>query len=532
MSTEKRLSFLKTQFTKINDEDFEKILSSDPTPEKKYSTWLLRLYSKSKLEIENLSILTEMIQIHSDLKQDIPVEFRDINKFDSVISFLFSMNKWLVTRFNQNEKNITHLKNGGELLFEDDNLSIMKVLNFEGSVFYGSGTKWCTLQRDTFSNYSNDGFLYIILPKNDSFKKQFGKKSQLHFGKSEFRNHDNEEIDLIDIIIKCPSLFEPFSLIKENRENSKFGHFLDIEKLESGQMDLIISKGYDVLKFVKKFSKNSMSELFEEFGEEVYEHIPDSKDKLISFVSSVENGLKKILKKGKIEISDDVFEQAVISFPENVLLLKSDNEYLWKEALKKEGWLINNSPFINDSKKILEAVLNNTSILQFINPVEKLKLEQRKKIATYLVESSYGNMELLNLLGEFDEKFQMNLVEKSPGCIKYIINPFESVKTYSEEQIKEKERREEEKRKTKYSQKKHLYEKRKYIRKIDINGCERIYYVDDAYDDLVYDNGDCIDYIQKNKYDTYYNSYKKALTDYESEEWNNSNNVNDNNPSF
>ncbi len=76
------------------------------TLEKKYSTWLLRLFSKSKLELSDLPVLSETITMHLQLKDSIPVEFRDINKFDSAVSFLHSMNVWLTNRFVENENNM------------------------------------------------------------------------------------------------------------------------------------------------------------------------------------------------------------------------------------------------------------------------------------------------------------------------------------------------------------------------------------------------------------------------------------------
>ena len=166
MSAGKRLDFLRNQFSKIDDNIFEKIVSFDPTPEKKYSSWLLKIYSKSNLNLNELNVAKDALSTYHSFKNDIPEHLRDINKFDSLSSFLLSINSWLINRFSKNESDIKHLRNGVDMLFENDDISIVKVLNHDGSVYYGSGTKWCTLKSDTYASYSQSGKLYIITPNS------------------------------------------------------------------------------------------------------------------------------------------------------------------------------------------------------------------------------------------------------------------------------------------------------------------------------------------------------------------------------
>lgn len=447
MSSDKRISFLKNQFSKIDDTTFEQIVLADPTPEKKYSTWLLRLFSKSKLELETLSTISEIIIIHSSLKQNIPVELRDINKFDSVVSFLFTMNKWLINRFVENEHNINYLRRGGELLFENENISIIKILNYEGSISYGSGTKWCTLKSSSFYEYSNSGHLYVITPKNDFYYKSFGKKSQLHFGKLEFRNDDNNEINLIDIICKNPELYEPFSKILETKSlsyNSEIGEFFNINNIDSSFIELIKRRGYNILKFVKTFSLDLTNKLFSEFGEAVYSHIPDSKEKTLSFVSTLEFGLKKIIQKAEIEIDDNVFKEAVKAFPENILLMNCEDEELWTYVIKEDAWLINKSPFIKDVNKLFEVIVLNYTILKYIVPVKIFNIKQRQEIAKKLIKELCENYyEYLFYLGEFSEKFQISLVNDCPSCVLSLKSPSDKVLILSRKLIQEKQKKSE-----------------------------------------------------------------------------------------
>lgn len=425
-SDKKRLDYLKNQFSSVGEETFEKIVDCDPTPEKKYSSWLLKLYSKSNLNLNDLPTLREVVKMHSSLKDKIPVEFRDINKFDSVISFMFSMNVWFTNRFVENENNIKHLRNGGDMLFENDDISIVKVLSFEGSTNYGSSTSWCTLRFDSYISYAKSGNLYIIIPKSGRYKKYFKKKSQLHFGKNEFRDDSNEAIDLIDIVFKNPELYEPIGSLVKSEEVSLYP-FFNIEKCDRDDIVSLINKhNFKILNFIKNFSKDFIDALFVEFGEKAYAHIPNSKNKIISYVSNIEEGLKKLLVKGEEEITPEIFEQSVLSFPWNILLMSCEDEKLWEQAVTKESWLINRSPFINNPDKLVDVISNNFFILKHISPEKIFNLSQREKIATELVANNCDNyLELLACLGKFDDEFQIGLVERASDCIHFLVLPCE-----------------------------------------------------------------------------------------------------------
>jgi hypothetical protein len=440
MSAGKRLDFLRNQFSKIDNDTFEKIVSFDPTPEKKYSSWLLKLHSKSGLNLNDLPTLKEVIKMHSSLKDKIPAEFRDINKFDSVVSFLFSMNVWFTNRFVENENLLKHLRNGGDILFENDDISIIRVLNHDGSVNYGSGTKWCTLKSDTYASYSQSGNLYIITPKSDKYVKYFGKKSQLHFEKEEFRNHDNVAIDLITIVCKHTELYGYIKLIPSVKA-SKVYSFFYIDECEDEDRDGLIKQyGFEILNFIPNFSIELTTSLFRQYGEKVFKHIPNSESKTISFICTIEGGLKKILVKGEEEVTADMFEKSVSVFPENILLMDCDNEELWKEVVCKEQWLINKSPFIKDTNKLVEIVLESFLVLKHISPLKVFSIEQRKKIAQGLIDDVCDNyLELLSCLGEFDESFQVSLVKKTPECVKFLVLPSEKAIKISERLIKEAE---------------------------------------------------------------------------------------------
>ncbi len=451
MASDKRIEFLKNKFPGIENESFDKIIDADPTVEKKYSDWLLKLFSKSTLQLNELSILTEALKTYSELKESLPIELRDINKFNSSILFIFSLNKWLVSRFQENEKFTTFLKKGAELLFDNENIQIVKVISYEGSTNFGSNTSWCTLQADTYYQYSSKGFLYIVTPKNKNYSNFFGTKTQLHLATSEYRNNKNEEVDLVTSICQFPELYDPFKDIFKNSESNKHDYLfylLNIEDSSVFQISLIEKYGYNVLKFVKNFTRDLLENLFSKFGEEAYEFIPDSPFKNIAFICSFEGGLKTLLKQGKTEISENDFQESVLEFPENILLMDCNDEELWSQTILQEPWLIKKSPFKNNSDKLFELVDKNLEILKYIVPHKIFNEKQKETIALLILENPLDAycesvLSYILLLGELNEDTQIKLINTNPDCFSYIEKISPTAKELSDKLIAKRKAKEE-----------------------------------------------------------------------------------------
>lgn len=451
MASDKRIEFLKNKFPGIENESFDKIIDADPTTEKKYSDWLLKLFSKSTLQLNELSILTEAIKTYSELKESLPIELRDINKFNSAILFIFSLNKWLVSRFQENEKFTTFLKKGAELLLDNENVQIVKILSHEGSINFGSNTSWCTLQADTYHQYSSKGFLHIVIPKNKNYSNFFGTKTQLHLATSEYRNNKNEEVDLITCICKFPELYDPFKEMFKNSESNKHDflyYLLHIEESSVFQISLIEKYGYDVLKFVKDFTRDLVENLFSQFGQEAYEFIPDSPFKNVAFICSFEAGLKTLLKEGRIEITENDFKESVLNFPENILLMDCDDEELWSQIILEEPWLVKKSPFKNNSEKLFELVDKKLEILKYIVPHKIFNEKQKETIALLILDNPLDDycesvLPYLLLLGELSEETQIKLINKNPDCFSHIEKISPTAKALSDKLIAKRKAKEE-----------------------------------------------------------------------------------------
>ena len=77
-------------------------------------------------------------------------------------------------------------------LYEDNEWLIITPLSYEASVYWGSGTEWCTAYKDDrhyYDEYAKEGTLYI------NIHKPTGNKYQFHFESESFMNKYDESID-------------------------------------------------------------------------------------------------------------------------------------------------------------------------------------------------------------------------------------------------------------------------------------------------------------------------------------------------
>lgn len=150
----------------------------DPTPNKKYTGWLIREYATGTIpSLEDVAFLGPMVGTYDRIKQrpDFPFE-RDILKLDS--SQLFEVIDWWDTI-----KPKKALTDRGQSITIDDNAQYRAImpLNQKAACYYGQGTRWCTAATESenfFSRYNNQSALLILLPKEPQYEKE---KYQLHF---------------------------------------------------------------------------------------------------------------------------------------------------------------------------------------------------------------------------------------------------------------------------------------------------------------------------------------------------------------
>jgi len=110
--------------------------------------------------------------------------------------------------------------------------------------YYGRGTRWCTAAtkgENYFVHYNKEGPLYIILPKNPSYK---GEKYQLHIESKQFMNEKDDPVSLAKLL-----------------DYPKFVKYLQEDNEAQGLQDLIIFQDENVLKNISNSLLNLLIDL-------------------------------------------------------------------------------------------------------------------------------------------------------------------------------------------------------------------------------------------------------------------------------
>lgn len=190
-------------YADIDDNIFNKIVQADPTynaskPDKmgKYTKWLLNLYKKGNLSMEDLYKATDYLKKFNEPKVYNRIANKDINKYKS-LSELYNAIK---SFYDENgQSNVLSQKEKKELtskeaskVYEDSHWLIVVPHTQEASIMYGKGTQWCTAagkSDNRFDDYNELGYLYIIIDKKT------GEKYQFHFETQSFMDETDEPID-------------------------------------------------------------------------------------------------------------------------------------------------------------------------------------------------------------------------------------------------------------------------------------------------------------------------------------------------
>ena len=201
-------------YSNIPQDIFQQIISADPTynaekPNKmgKYGKWLLTLYQKQNLKIEDLykakDYLSTFIKFNAKLQE------RDIMKYHSLQELFTSIEPFIQNPQQAATKSeeIRNIKEGAEKVYEDNKWLVVVPHTKEASCYYGKGTQWCTAadhSDNMFDTYNKDGFLYINILKGTDTKYQF------HFESNSFMDATDRPIKqpIAEAIGLTPELVE------------------------------------------------------------------------------------------------------------------------------------------------------------------------------------------------------------------------------------------------------------------------------------------------------------------------------------
>ena len=105
------------------------------------------------------------------------LEIKDINQYKTFAE-LYSAIEQYETRIRRTVKSIE----GADIVYENDQFTVVAPLTTAASCYYGAGTKWCTASsadNTHFNNYMKDGKLFYILDKTKATSDRFYKVALL-----------------------------------------------------------------------------------------------------------------------------------------------------------------------------------------------------------------------------------------------------------------------------------------------------------------------------------------------------------------
>ncbi|GHT21684.1 hypothetical protein FACS189430_02140 [Bacteroidia bacterium] len=186
----------------------------------KYAKWMLHLYGKNRLKIEDLYKAQEYIPVFDKAVKANKLREKDVNCYKSLAEMYVAIEPFLKRIAISKKEKIHHIKGQeAEKLYEDAVFTVIHPLTEAASCFYGKGTQWCTAAQKSdnqFDCYNDLGTLYIIIDKIRNRKYQF------HFESNSFRNETDYYLEepVLETIEATYGLIRFFQLEIEKKFNS------------------------------------------------------------------------------------------------------------------------------------------------------------------------------------------------------------------------------------------------------------------------------------------------------------------------
>jgi hypothetical protein len=188
------------------------IETKDPTTNKQYTPWLVRMYINGGVKLEDLN-RGNILGIYDIGKRRrmIKSEHSDINVFKSYADFEGTMRVgYDLDSIDNTEKKVQE-KGQASKVFENGDVLVVVPHDEAAACRYGAQTHWCTAAtrgQNYFDQYNRQGKMYILIPKKPKHDKE---KYQLHFPSGQFMNEYDEEISPYFLLTeRFPELIEFF----------------------------------------------------------------------------------------------------------------------------------------------------------------------------------------------------------------------------------------------------------------------------------------------------------------------------------
>ena len=184
----------------------------------KFLPWVVKMYSNNEFEYTDLGLISNYLQ--NFIKNSSKLEKRDINQYVTLEELDSALENIKDVKGSRETKR--DAKTGAEKIYEDNKWIILIPHTKEAAIQYGKGTKWCTagVNDNMFDYYSKDGPLYIIINKVNP-----NKKYQFHFETNQYKNPEDNNIDLGTFLKENPEIKKFFRSIK-NIDLASYGNWV------------------------------------------------------------------------------------------------------------------------------------------------------------------------------------------------------------------------------------------------------------------------------------------------------------------
>lgn len=286
---------------RISD-DFDQLVQADPSQQKKYVSWLCRLYLSGKLKTEDLYKATQYLDVLNRGK----VKGVDVNRFKSLPELFDAVEPYL-EKLSQGELDNKHrqkIDKETKVIYFGPEGRILSPETKESSQFWGRGTQWCTAadKHCMFSHYNDRGPLYIIMPKD-------GRKFQFH-------PETLQLMDEKDDPVRSDGFLETYPWVKEHIKLSPE----IIKKIFNSE------EGQEFLPWVPPLD------------DELYYSIIRKSPRMVKFLPGLtpermNRGIEIAIEAGKQNLADDDYDSLEPYYPAQEL----DQVLLWGLQSMKKG---------------------------------------------------------------------------------------------------------------------------------------------------------------------------------------------------
>lgn len=230
------------------EEAIKKLEEADPTTQKNYIPWLVKLYTGTDVWMEDIlsSVNTALITFNTLKNRNLLGADADIGKIKTrhdLYNVVARHENKLEDVKDKDVKINDEIAGKYKHVFKGKTIDIYIPLDFTASKYFARGTHWCTARENFWLSYTKDGPLYDVIPK---FPKKYStdiktlagneervsriEKYQIHLHSQQCKDLEDHKFRFPDLVEKFPEVATYFRTIPGFREHPLLKYCLSDEE--------------------------------------------------------------------------------------------------------------------------------------------------------------------------------------------------------------------------------------------------------------------------------------------------------------